>query len=80
MAITYPSDRPPRRTVNDIRHDVISAARALRVHAVQEGRLRERQTQPSDLKAVADHVAECERLILKHFNNGVRKAAKEGEG
>jgi hypothetical protein len=76
-----------RRTINDVRHDLASAARALRVHAENLGRMRaEMKLRPAlrlipdrmaDLKAEAEHCEEIERTILKHFNAAVRKAAKE---
>lgn len=76
-----------RRNISDIRQDLASAARALAVHAQNVGRMRaEMRLRPSlrlipdrvaDLKAEAEYCAELERLILKHFNSAVRKAAKE---
>jgi len=86
MDRTYGSDKPPRRTIDTIRQDVASCARALAVHAELLGRLRAegrashlaKLLNTEDLKAEAEYVAECERLILKHFNSATRKAAKEG--
>jgi hypothetical protein len=57
------------------------------MHAENVGRMRaEMRLRPSlrlipdrakDLKAEAEHCEELERLILKHFNAAVRKAAKD---
>ncbi len=74
-----------RRNISDIRQDLASAARALAVHAQNVGRMRaEIRLRPqrkfidvTHLKAEAEYCAELERLILKHFNAAVRKAAKE---
>ncbi len=74
-----------RRNISDIRQDLASAARSLSVHAQNVGRMRaEIRLRPArkyidapHLKAEAEYCAELERLILKHFNAAVRKAAKE---
>lgn len=74
-----------RRTIDHIRQDVASAARALAVHSETVGRLRaESRTSDTvkllnaaDLKAEADHCAEIERVIIKFFNAAIRKARKE---
>jgi hypothetical protein len=76
-----------RRNISDIRQDVASAARALRVHAEAVGRMRaEMKLRPAlrlipdrvaDLKAEAEYCEELERWILKHFNSAVRKARKD---
>ena len=85
MDITFDTLKKSPRTINTIRQDVASAARALRQHAQREGKLRHKGPPPvqenvakytRDLKQTAEHAAECERLILKHFNAAVRKAAK----
>ena len=83
MAITPQRQARKRRTINDVRHDLASAARALRVHAENLGRMRaEMKLRPAlqvipdrmaDLKAEAEHCEELERLILKHFNSAVRR-------
>lgn len=76
----------PPRTIDHIRQDVASCARALAMYAENVGRLRaEMRRRPSlrlipdrvaDLKAEAEYCQELERSILKHFNAAVRKAAK----
>jgi hypothetical protein len=74
-----------RRNISDIRQDLASAARALYVHAKEEGTLRAAGTHSTDtrirlapvVKQTAEHCAELERLILKHFNAAIRKARKE---
>jgi hypothetical protein len=73
-----------RRSIDHIRQDVASCARALRVHAELVGRLRAegrgshtaKLSNAADLKAEAEYCEELERTILKHFNAAVRKAAK----
>ena len=77
----------PPRTVGHIRQDVASAARALRVHAENVGRMRaEMRLRPAlrlipdraaDLQAEAEYCEELERTILKHFNAAIRKVRKE---
>ena len=69
-----------------MRHDLISAARALRVHSENVGRMRaELRLRPAlrlipdraaDLKAAAEYCAELERLILKHFNAAARRTER----
>jgi hypothetical protein len=84
MDITYDTLVKSPRTLDTIRQDVASAARALAAHAELVGRLRAegrashtvKLLNAADLKAEAEYVAECERTILKHFNAAVRKAAK----
>lgn len=74
-----------RRTIDHIRQELASAARALATHAELVGRLRAEgrlnetlaMLHADDLKAEADYCAECERTILKLLNAAVRKARKE---
>ena len=87
MDVTYPSDKPPRRTIDHVRQDCASAVKALRVHAEWVGRLRAegkvshtaKLSNAAHLKAEAEHCEELERTILKHFNAAVRKSAKGDE-
>ena len=74
-----------RRTIDHIRQDVGSAARALRHHAEALGKLRQ-QSRTSredklalvdDVKAIAEYCEELERVIIKFFNAAIRKARKE---
>ena len=76
-----------RRNLSDIRQALASAARALRVHAENVGRMRAEMRlrpalrlipdRPADLKAEAEYCEELERVILKHCNSAIRKARKE---
>jgi hypothetical protein len=87
MTIDTRTDTRKRRTVDHIRQDVASCARALRGHAELVGRLRAegrgshtaKLSNAAHLKAEAEYCEELERTILKHFNAAVRKAAKGGE-
>ena len=86
MAITPQRQARKRRTINDVRHDLISAARALRVHAENVGRMRaELRLRPAlrlipdraaDLKAGAEYCEELERRLLKHFNAAARRTER----
>lgn len=85
-APSVPDHITRRKTINDIRQALASAARALRVHAENVGRMRaELKLRPAlrlipdraaDLKAEAEYCEELERVILKHFNSAIRKARK----
>jgi hypothetical protein len=87
MTIDTRTDTRKRRTLDHIRQDVASCARALRGHAELVGRLRAegkishtaKLSNAAHLKAEAEYCEELERVILKHFNAAVRKAAKGGE-
>lgn len=76
----------PPRTINTIRQDVASAARALRHHAEALGKLRQqgrvsreaKLAHVDDVKAIAEYCEELERTIIKHFNAAVRKTAAKG--
>jgi hypothetical protein len=87
MTIDTRTDTRKRRTVDHIRQDVASCARALRGHAELVGRLRAegrgshtaKLSNAAHLKAEAEYCEELERTILKHFNAAVRKAARGDE-
>ena len=86
-ATSVPDHITRRRTIGDIRHALASAARALRVHAENVGRMRAEMRlrpalrlipdRPADLQAEAEYCEELERVILKHCNSAIRKARKE---
>jgi hypothetical protein len=84
MDITFDTLKKSPRTINTIRQDVASAARALAVHAERLGAIRACAViegiaaRRKDIKAEAEYVKECERAIIKHFNAAVRKAAAKG--